>query len=184
MMHSSSSSLLQQHGSNGRRAAAAMGPRTAPASRTHHHAAAAAATVAVRPHRRRCRTGRGSECKAQAPQQADTSSSQFRQAGPPTPPPDYSAIDAAPLNRAVMALFRAKMVAALGSDSEQEGCVFLDDELLMCFGDMPLCVCYKNHQPNTQPTKKTATRPSSTSRAASTAASPRRARRKSRRAAY
>jgi hypothetical protein len=122
MMHSSSSSLLQQHGSNVRRAAAAMGPRTAHA---HHAAAAAAATVVVvRPHRRRCRTGRGGECKAQAPQQADTSSSQFRQAGPPTPPPDYSAIDAAPLNRAVMALFRAKMVAALGSDSEQEGCVF------------------------------------------------------------
>ncbi|KAL4428507.1 hypothetical protein ABPG75_002596 [Micractinium tetrahymenae] len=42
-------------------------------------------------------------------------------AGPATPPPDYSAIDAQPLNRAVYGLFRRRMVQAIGSDSQLEG---------------------------------------------------------------
>lgn len=44
------------------------------------------------------------------------------QAGPRDPQPDYAAIDAAPLNRLVYTLFRAKMVAALGGqDSPLQG---------------------------------------------------------------
>jgi hypothetical protein len=46
----------------------------------------------------------------------------LRQAGPQAPAPDYAPIDAQPLNRVVMALFRRKMVAAIGSDSQLEGC--------------------------------------------------------------
>lgn len=42
-------------------------------------------------------------------------------AGPATPPPDYSKIDAQPLNRAVYGLFRRRMVQAIGSDSKLEG---------------------------------------------------------------
>lgn len=44
-------------------------------------------------------------------------------AGPASPPPDYSAIDTQPLNRAVYSLFRGRMVQAIGSDSQQEGWV-------------------------------------------------------------
>jgi hypothetical protein len=44
-----------------------------------------------------------------------------RQAGPPTQEPDYADIDGQPLNKIVMALFRNKMVAALGSDSQLSG---------------------------------------------------------------
>jgi hypothetical protein len=46
-----------------------------------------------------------------------------RQAGPVDPVPDYTAIDSQPLNQIVMALFRRKMVAAIGSDSQLTGCV-------------------------------------------------------------
>jgi hypothetical protein len=35
-------------------------------------------------------------------------------AGPPTPPPDYAALDARPLSILITALFRARMVASLG----------------------------------------------------------------------
>lgn len=42
-------------------------------------------------------------------------------AGPASPPPDYSAIDAQPLNRAVYGLFRRRMVAAIGADSPLQG---------------------------------------------------------------
>jgi hypothetical protein len=38
--------------------------------------------------------------------------------------PDYTAIDSQPLNQVVMALFRRKMVAAIGSDSQLTGCVW------------------------------------------------------------
>lgn len=44
-----------------------------------------------------------------------------RQAGPSTDVPDYSDIDSQPLNKVVMALFRNKMVAAIGSDSQLSG---------------------------------------------------------------
>lgn len=43
-------------------------------------------------------------------------------AGPPTPAPDYAAIDAQPLNRVVYGLFRRRMAAAIGADSPLEGC--------------------------------------------------------------
>jgi hypothetical protein len=44
-----------------------------------------------------------------------------RQAGPATDVPDYTEIDSQPLNKIVMALFRNKMVAAIGSDSQLSG---------------------------------------------------------------
>lgn len=44
-----------------------------------------------------------------------------RQAGPSTEVPDYTAIDSQPLNQIVMELFRNKMVAAIGSDSQLSG---------------------------------------------------------------
>ena len=37
------------------------------------------------------------------------------------PPPDYTTLDSQPLNRAVTALFRRKMVAAVGEDVDAEG---------------------------------------------------------------
>ena len=46
---------------------------------------------------------------------------ELRSAGPEEPPPDYTSIDRQPLNRAIMALFRNKMVAALGQDSTLQG---------------------------------------------------------------
>lgn len=46
-----------------------------------------------------------------------------QQAGPQTPEPSYTDIDAQPLNRVVMALFRRKMVDALGTDSTMQGYV-------------------------------------------------------------
>ena len=42
-------------------------------------------------------------------------------AGPASPPPDYSAIDAQPLNRLVYTLFRKRMAQAIGADSQLEG---------------------------------------------------------------
>lgn len=42
-------------------------------------------------------------------------------AGPPTHPPDYTAIDGQLLNRAVYGLFRRRMVQAIGSDSQLDG---------------------------------------------------------------
>jgi hypothetical protein len=43
------------------------------------------------------------------------------QAGPKDEPPDYSGIDRSPFNRAIMALFRRKMVQRIGEDSQMEG---------------------------------------------------------------
>lgn len=69
--------------------------------------------------------GGGSNAPLEAPSSSSSSSSSsqpLRRAGPASPPPDYAAIDSAPLNRAVMALFRRKMVAALdGADSPADG---------------------------------------------------------------
>lgn len=47
--------------------------------------------------------------------------SSVRQAGPSTPVPDYTAIDQQALNQLVMSLFRRKMVAAIGRDSQLTG---------------------------------------------------------------
>lgn len=44
-------------------------------------------------------------------------------AGPKTPEPDYTQLDSHPLNRLVMALFRMKMVSAIGEDSRFQGWV-------------------------------------------------------------
>ncbi|GBF91530.1 hypothetical protein Rsub_04270 [Raphidocelis subcapitata] len=45
----------------------------------------------------------------------------LRQAGPAAAAPDYAGVDAQPLNRVVMALFRRKMAEAIGSDSQLQG---------------------------------------------------------------
>ena len=45
----------------------------------------------------------------------------YRAAGPSEPVPNYDALDSQPLNRLVMALFRGKMVDAIGQDSQLEG---------------------------------------------------------------
>ena len=45
----------------------------------------------------------------------------YRDAGPKTATPNYDALDRVPLNRAVMALFRRKMVSEIGQDSMSEG---------------------------------------------------------------
>lgn len=47
--------------------------------------------------------------------------SPLRQAGPASPEPGYTAIDGQPLNQLVMGLFRKKMVAAIGRDSQLDG---------------------------------------------------------------
>jgi hypothetical protein len=44
-----------------------------------------------------------------------------RAAGPAESPPDYSEIDSHPVNKAIMALFRRKMVARIGEDCEEQG---------------------------------------------------------------
>ncbi|EIE22959.1 hypothetical protein COCSUDRAFT_15824 [Coccomyxa subellipsoidea C-169] len=48
-------------------------------------------------------------------------SDSFSKAGPETPAPSYESIDSQPLNRAIMSLFRQKMVAAIGKNSDKEG---------------------------------------------------------------
>jgi hypothetical protein len=47
--------------------------------------------------------------------------SELRSAGPQEPPPKYSEIDRNPVNKVIMGLFRSKMVAAIGRDSNLEG---------------------------------------------------------------
>lgn len=44
-----------------------------------------------------------------------------RTAGPGDIPPDYSDIDASPINQTIMALFRRKMVDRIGEDTEEPG---------------------------------------------------------------
>ncbi len=48
-------------------------------------------------------------------------SDSFSKAGPETPAPSYESIDSQPLNRAIMSLFRQKMVAAIDENSDKEG---------------------------------------------------------------
>lgn len=43
------------------------------------------------------------------------------QAGPSEPAPSYAALDEKLLNKAIMALFRRRMVAAIGEDSSEQG---------------------------------------------------------------
>ena len=45
----------------------------------------------------------------------------LEQAGPGTPKPEYVSIDAKPLNRVIMALFRNKMEHAMGVSSSANG---------------------------------------------------------------
>ena len=45
-----------------------------------------------------------------------------QKAGPAEPSPSYESIDIQPINRAIMSLFRRKMVVAIGHDSEAQGC--------------------------------------------------------------
>ena len=42
-------------------------------------------------------------------------------AGPPDAPPSYERIDSQPFNKAIMSLFRRRMVAAIGSNTDAEG---------------------------------------------------------------
>ena len=42
-------------------------------------------------------------------------------AGPNDQAPSYESIDSQPFNRAIMSLFRRKMVAAIGSDTDAQG---------------------------------------------------------------
>ncbi|GIL64869.1 hypothetical protein Vafri_18715 [Volvox africanus] len=72
------------------------------------------------------RTGRATSGVARKPKAIRCSgnreiSSTWRDAGPTDPAPSYRDIDSQPVNVVVMALFRRKMVAALGSDSELYG---------------------------------------------------------------
>lgn len=64
---------------------------------------------------------RSSRCGRQRVRAQAANRGELRSAGPEEPPPDYTNIDRQPLNRAIMALFRAKMVPAIGRDSELQG---------------------------------------------------------------
>lgn len=44
-----------------------------------------------------------------------------RAAGPSEPAPSYDDIDNAPWNKQITALFRQKMIAKIGEDTEEEG---------------------------------------------------------------
>ena len=55
--------------------------------------------------------------------QALYSRPQLPRAGPSDPAPDYAALDGRLLNRAVMSLFRSRMVQAVKEDSPLKGCV-------------------------------------------------------------
>ena len=64
----------------------------------------------------------------------------FPRAGPSEPPPAYESIDSQPVNRAIMSLFRRKMVAAIGRDSENQGydilafvCLLSSNAFLWCY---------------------------------------------------
>lgn len=60
-------------------------------------------------------------CHAAKQRQSQLLRHALPRAGPATPAPAYTDIDAQPLNKVVMALFRAKMAAAIGSDSKLDG---------------------------------------------------------------
>jgi len=103
------------------------GSANGPRSRCRRAADAAGAAAAKRHHLLHPTTQpRPRLAKTTAAAAANSDNAQpLRQAGPSTAAPDYAAIDSQPLNRVVMALFRRKMVAAIGSDSELEGCAVL-----------------------------------------------------------
>ena len=48
-------------------------------------------------------------------------SASFTKAGPETAAPSYKSIDSQSPNKAIMSLFRRKMVAAIGLDSDKDG---------------------------------------------------------------
>ena len=77
------------------------------------------ASSSSRQHVARTRRCAGAKCTRTRPLLAGPAA--YRTAGPSEPAPDYAAIDAAPLNRLIMALFRRKMVDALGKDSQLQG---------------------------------------------------------------
>ena len=66
-------------------------------------------------------------CRHKADRQTQTARVQEQKAdgmlrvGPADSPPSYEGIDSQPANRAIMSLFRRKMVAAIGHDSEAQG---------------------------------------------------------------
>ncbi len=45
----------------------------------------------------------------------------LKKAGPEVPPPSYERIDSQPFNKAIMSLFRRKMIDAIGTDSDNNG---------------------------------------------------------------
>ena len=51
-----------------------------------------------------------------------------------TQPPDYSQLDAQPLNKMVTALFRRKMVLAVGEDVDAQGCARVHGDAWECMG--------------------------------------------------
>jgi len=61
---------------------------------------------------------RPARAKSENPEATTT---QYITAGPGDSPPDYTEIDAQPLNKVITQLFRKKMVAQLGVDSTQQG---------------------------------------------------------------
>lgn len=65
--------------------------------------------------------------KAQQTNARQTTSG-FR-AGPEDEPPSYASIDAVLLNKGIMALFRQKMVEAIGEDSQQTGYRLVEHQL-------------------------------------------------------
>eukprot|EP00803_Ostreobium_quekettii_P006358 evm.model.scf_70EXC.3 EVM.evm.TU.scf_70EXC.3 scf_70EXC:52044-56663(-) len=70
----------------------------------------------------RPRAGRAAHrIASRAPHVASADADELLAAGPQDAPPDYSKIDGTIVSRAVMGLFRARMVETLGEDSELEG---------------------------------------------------------------
>lgn len=64
----------------------------------------------------------GAQPARRAPFTARPSLPDIARKGPTDPVPSYAAVDATPLNKVIMALFRRKMVAAIGADSQLQGC--------------------------------------------------------------
>ena len=62
-----------------------------------------------------------SERLAQPRQRRCAAVSATREAGPGDNAPDYSEIDSSPFNQTIMALFRRKMVARIGEDTDEQG---------------------------------------------------------------
>lgn len=71
---------------------------------------------ATRRHRRR-----STRAEAAQPGPGPSQAQPLARTGPADAPPDYAAIDAQLLNRAVYGLFRARMARQLGQDSKSQG---------------------------------------------------------------